>query len=97
MPSQRALDIDALMALAQPAAYVIHGESHADLARQMARKHACLRQVLVAGETEGDDFTPNCAALSHRACISLSSPWRITFRWPAPVFWEPLPAAEKWY
>jgi yersiniabactin salicyl-AMP ligase len=29
MPSQRALDIDALMALAQPAAYVIHGESHA--------------------------------------------------------------------
>jgi yersiniabactin salicyl-AMP ligase len=58
MPSQRALDIDALMALAQPAAYVIHGESHADLARQMARKHACLRQVLVAGETEGDDFTP---------------------------------------
>ena len=38
MPSQRALDIDALMALAQPAAYVIHGESHADLARQMARK-----------------------------------------------------------
>jgi yersiniabactin salicyl-AMP ligase len=147
MPSQRALDIDALMALAQPAAYVIHGESHADLARQMARKHACLRQVLVAGETEGDDFTPssrcaangrrgrspmlpaprcccsqaappgrqslsrdgtltiaitsapppNCAALSHRACISPSSPWRITFRWPAPVFWEPLPAAEKWY
>ena len=39
MPSQRALDIDALIALAQPAAYVIHGENHADLARQMARKH----------------------------------------------------------
>lgn len=147
MPSQRALDIDALMALAQPAAYVIHGESHADLARQMARKHACLRQVLVASETEGDDFTPlfccaangrrgrspmlapprcccsqaappgrqslsrdgtltiaitsaplpNCAALIHRACISPSSPWRITFRWPVPVFWEPLPAAERWY
>ncbi|VUS27398.1 yersiniabactin biosynthesis salycil-AMP ligase YbtE [Klebsiella pasteurii] len=58
MPSQRALDIDALIALAQPAAYVIHGENHADLARQMARKHACLRQVLVASETEGDDFTP---------------------------------------
>ena len=58
MPSQRALDIDALMALAQPVAYVIHGENHAELARQMAHKHACLRHVLVAGETMSDDFTP---------------------------------------
>ncbi|ETO50343.1 hypothetical protein L328_0122990 [Yersinia pestis 24H] len=29
MPSQRALDIDALIELAQPVAYVIHGENHA--------------------------------------------------------------------
>lgn len=33
MPSQRALDIDALIELAQPVAYVIHGENHAELAR----------------------------------------------------------------
>lgn len=39
MPSQRALDIDALIELAQPVAYVIHGENHAELARQMAHKH----------------------------------------------------------
>lgn len=58
MPSQRALDIDALIELAQPVAYVIHGENHAELARQMAHKHACLRHVLVAGETVSDDFTP---------------------------------------
>lgn len=58
MPSQRALDIDALIELAQPVAYVIHGENHAELARQMAHKHACLRHVLVAGETMSDDFTP---------------------------------------
>lgn len=58
MPSQRALDIDALMALAQPVAYVIHGENHAELARQMAHKHACLRHVLVVEERAGDDFTP---------------------------------------
>lgn len=146
MPSQRALDIDALIELAQPVAYVIHGENHAELARQMAHKHACLRHVLVAGETVSDDFTPlfsftvsdrhgrslmfppprcccsqaaqparqnssradmptiaitsalllNCAASANRACISPSSRWRITFRWPAPVFWERLPAAEKW-
>ena len=38
----------------------------------------------------------NCAASANRACISPSSRWRITFRWPAPVFWERLPAAEKW-
>ncbi len=133
--------------LAQPVAYVIHGENHAELARQMAHKHACLRHVLVAGETVSDDFTPlfslhgerqawpqpdvsatalfccsqaaqparqnssradmptiaitsalllNCAASANRACISPSSRWRITFRWPAPVFWERLPAAEKW-
>lgn len=56
--SQRALDIDALIELAQPVAYVIHGENHAELARQMAHKHACLRHVLVAGETVSDDFTP---------------------------------------
>lgn len=146
MPSQRALDIDALIELAQPVAYVIHGENHAELARQMAHKHACLRHVLVAGETVSDDlrrsspftvsdrhgrslmFPPprcccsqaaqparpnssradmptiaitsalllNCAASANRACISPSSRWRITFRWPAPVFWERLPAAEKW-
>lgn len=145
MPSQRALDIDALIELAQPVAYVIHGENHAELARQMAHKHACLRHVLVAGETVSDDFTPlfslhgerqawpqpdvsatallllsggttarpnssradmptiaitsalllNCAASANRACISPSSRWRITFRWPAPVFWERLPAAES--
>lgn len=58
MPSQRALDIDALIELAKPVAYVIHGENHAELARQMAHKHACLRHVLVAGETMSDDFTP---------------------------------------
>ncbi len=58
MPSQRALDIDALIELAQPVAYVIHGENHAELARQMAHKHACLRHVLVAGDTVSDDFTP---------------------------------------
>lgn len=58
MPSQRALDIDALIELAQPVAYVIHGENHVELARQMAHKHACLRHVLVAGETVSDDFTP---------------------------------------
>ncbi|ECA1950213.1 yersiniabactin biosynthesis salycil-AMP ligase YbtE [Salmonella enterica subsp. enterica serovar Virchow] len=58
MPSQRALDIDALIALAQPVAYVIHGENHAGLARQMTHKHACLRHVLVAEETISDDFTP---------------------------------------
>ena len=52
MPSQRALDIDALIELAQPVAYVIHGENHAELARQMAHKHACLRHVLVAGDRE---------------------------------------------
>ncbi|STF45153.1 2,3-dihydroxybenzoate-AMP ligase [Escherichia coli] len=51
-------DIDALIELAQPVAYVIHGENHAELARQMAHKHACLRHVLVAGETMSDDFTP---------------------------------------
>lgn len=134
MPSQRALDIDALIELAQPVAYVIHGENHAELARQMAHKHACLRHVLVAGETVSDRhgrslmFPPprcccsqaaqparpnssradmptiaitsalllNCAASANRACISPSSRWRITFRWPAPVFWERLPAAEKW-
>ena len=36
----------------------------------------------------------NRAASANRACISPSR-WRITFRWPAPVFWERLPAAEK--
>lgn len=34
MPSQRALDIDALIELAQPVAYVIHGENHAELAHR---------------------------------------------------------------
>ncbi len=147
MPSQRALDIDALIELAQPVAYVIHGENHAELARQMAHKHACLRHVLVAGETVSDDFTPlfslhgerqawpqpdvsatallchcsqaaqparpnssradmptiaitsalllNCAASANRACISPSSRWRITFRWPAPVFWGTLACGGK--
>ena len=139
MPSQRALDIDALMALAQPAAYVIHGESHANTpacgkfwsqvrpkATTLRRSSRCAangrrgrspmlpaprcccsqaappgRQSLSRDGTLTIAITsappPNCAALSHRACISPSSPWRITFRWPAPVFWEPLPAAEKWY
>lgn len=142
MPSQRALDIDALIELAQPVAYVIHGENHAELARQMAHKHACLRHVLVAGETMSDDFTPlfslhgerqpdvsttallllsggttgtpkliprrhadysyNFSASAELCGISQQSvylavlPVGITFRWPAPVFWERLPAAEKW-
>lgn len=57
MPSQWAMDIDALIDLAQPVAYVIHDENHAELAQQMANKHACLRHVLVAEETVSDDFT----------------------------------------
>ncbi|EHD21421.1 MULTISPECIES: yersiniabactin biosynthesis salycil-AMP ligase YbtE [Brenneria] len=58
MPSQRALDIDALIELAQPVAYVIHGENHAELARQMTQKHACLRHVLSEEESVSNDFTP---------------------------------------
>ncbi len=58
MPSQRELDIDALIALAQPVAYFIHGENHAGLARQMMHKHACLRHVLTIEQCADDDFTP---------------------------------------
>ncbi|UNB78137.1 hypothetical protein MJK71_18660 [Escherichia coli] len=44
MPSQRALDIDALIELAQPVAYVIHaGKTTQSWPGQMAHKHACLR------------------------------------------------------
>lgn len=57
MPSQWARDVDALIDLVQPVAYVIHGENHAELARQMAQKYACLRHVLVAGEAVSDEFT----------------------------------------
>ena len=58
MPSQRELDIDALIALAQPVAYFIHGENHAGLARQMMHKHACLRHVLTIEQCADDEFTP---------------------------------------
>ncbi|MGT4676463.1 (2,3-dihydroxybenzoyl)adenylate synthase, partial [Aeromonas caviae] len=58
MPSQRELDIDALIALAQPVAYFIHGENHAGMARQMMHKHACLRHVLTIEQCADDDFTP---------------------------------------
>ena len=128
MPSQRALDIDALIALAQPAAYVIHKfwsqvRPKAAILRRSSRCAAngrrgrspmlapprcCCSQAAPPGrQSLSRDGTltiaitsaplPNCAALIHRACISPSSPWRITFRWPVPVFWERLPAAERWY
>lgn len=59
MPSQRAADIDALIALAEPAAYVIPGESHAELAKQVRDKHACLRHILVAETSHNErTFTP---------------------------------------
>lgn len=67
MPSQRELDIDALIALAQPVAYFIHGENHAGLARQMMHKHACLRHVLTIEQCADDEFTPLfCCAASFR-------------------------------
>ncbi len=60
MTSQRAADIDALIALAEPAAYVIPGESHAELAKQQVRdKHTCLRHILVAETSHNErTFTP---------------------------------------
>lgn len=58
MPSQRTLDIDALISLAQTVAYVIHGENHAELARQIAHKHAGFRHILIAETTASGDFTP---------------------------------------
>ena len=58
MPTQRALDIDALIALAEPAAYISSGNGHAELALRMQQKYPFLRRAFTADEAAIPGVTP---------------------------------------
>ncbi|EMH4161707.1 AMP-binding protein [Pluralibacter gergoviae] len=58
MPSQRALDIDALIALAEPAAYISSGESQSEMGLEMQKKHPCLRQIITIDDFAIQGVTP---------------------------------------
>ncbi|EFQ3870807.1 AMP-binding protein [Escherichia coli] len=95
MPSQRALDIDALIELAQPVAYVIHGENHAELARQMAHNFplacpgilgtlACGGKVVLTDSASCDEVMPLIAQerVTHVALVpALAQLWVQAREW----------------
>lgn len=60
MPSQYAIYINALIALAEPDAYTLfQGTATQNLAKQVRDKHACLRHILSANTSHNErTFTP---------------------------------------